>query len=63
MEINMKGYLLKSFSEKDIYTWDEIITKIEDLEFEVKKLKEEKEDLTLDIMENYKPIPKEEQYE
>ena len=35
MEINMKKYNLDSFSKKDIYTWDEIIAVIENLEEEL----------------------------
>ena len=35
MEINMKKYNLDNFSEKDIYTWDEIIAVIEGLEEEL----------------------------
>ena len=32
MEINMKPYNLESFKAKDIYTWEEIISIIENLE-------------------------------
>ena len=42
MQINMKDYNLDSFKEKDLYSWDEIIEKIEDLE--------------QDIESNYTPV-------
>lgn len=45
MEINMKGYNLESFKEKDIYTWEEIVAVIEDLEYQVEALQEETKDL------------------
>lgn len=45
MEINMKEYNLDSFKEKDLYTWDEIINKIEELESEIYRLEEEIEQL------------------
>ena len=45
MEINMKGYNLDSFSEKDLYTWDEIINKIESLEAQIKEYEEKIENL------------------
>ena len=45
MEINMKGYDLESFKEKDIWTWDEILSIIQDLESEKESLEEELNDL------------------
>ena len=48
MEINMKGYNLDSFKEKDIYSWEEIISVIEDLES--------------DLESNYEAISKSTQY-
>lgn len=63
MKIEMKEYDLKSFKEKDIYTWDEILDKIQDLESEKFRLEEELEDLKQDMEENYKRIPVNEQYE
>lgn len=63
MEIVMKEYDLKSFKEKDVYTWDEILDIIQDLESEKFRLEEELEDLKQDMEENYKRIPVEEQYE
>lgn len=56
MEINMKGYNLESFKEKDIYTWEEIISIIENLECEIKQKEEEIEDLKQDIESNYKRL-------
>lgn len=41
MEINMKDYNLESFRQKDLYTWDEIVEIINDLEAQVKALQEE----------------------
>ena len=63
MEIVMKEYDLKSFKEKDVYTWDEILDIIQDLESEKFRLEEELEDLKQDVEENYKRIPVNEQYE
>lgn len=45
MEINMKGYNLDSFQDKDIYTWDEIVDKIESLEAQIKEYEEKIENL------------------
>ena len=63
MKILMKEYNLKSFKEKDVYTWDEILDIIQDLESEKFRLEEELEDLKQDMEENYKKIPANEQYE
>lgn len=63
MKIVMKEYDLKSFKEKDVYTWDEILDIIQDLESEKFRLEEELEDLKQDMEENYKRIPVNEQYE
>ena len=63
MKIVMKEYNLKSFKEKDVYSWDEILDIIQDLESEKFRLEEELEDLKQDIEENYKRIPVNEQYE
>lgn len=56
MEINMKPYNLDSFKEKDIYTWDEIISIIERLESELYIKEQQLEDLENDLESNYKPI-------
>lgn len=63
MKILMKEYDLKSFKEKDVYTWEEILDIIQDLESEKFRLEEELEDLKQDMEENYKRIPVNEQYE
>lgn len=63
MKIVMKEYDLKSFKEKDVYTWDEILDIIQDLESEKFRLEEELEDLKQDMEENYKRISANEQYE
>lgn len=63
MKIVMKDYDLKSFKEKDVYTWKEVLDIIQDLESEKFRLEEELEDLKQDVEENYKRIPVEEQYE
>lgn len=62
MEIVMKEYNLKSFKEKDVYTWNEILDIIQDLESEKFRLEEELEDLKQNMEENYKRIPANEQY-
>ena len=58
MEINMKGYDLESFKEKDIWTWDEIVSTIQDLEYERKSLEEELNDL-----KTFKEDTEEDRYE
>ncbi len=58
MEINMKGYDLESFKEKDIWTWDEILSTIQDLESEKKSLEEELNDL-----KTFKEDTEEDKYE
>lgn len=63
MEINMKNYNLTSFREKDLYTWDEIISKIEDLETELYTKNEELENIKQDLEDNFKRISVNEQYE
>ena len=63
MKIEMKEYDLKSFKEKDVYSWDEILDIIQDLESEKFRLEEELEDLKQDMEENYKRISVNEQYE
>ena len=63
MKIVMKDYNLQSFKEKDVYSWDEILDIIQDLESEKFRLEEELEDLKQDMEENYKRIPVNEQYE
>lgn len=62
MKIVMKEYNLKSFKEKDVYSWDEILDIIQDLESEKFRLEEELEDLKEDMDENYKRKPISEQY-
>ena len=63
MQIVMKDYDLKHFQEKDIYSWEEIVSIIEDMENDIIRLEEKKNDLESDIEYNYKPIPKHEQYD
>lgn len=63
MEINMKGYNLENFKDKDLYTWDEIISKIEDMESEISRLNEENEEIKRDVEDNYKRLSQEEQIE
>ena len=63
MKIVMKDYDLKSFKEKDVYTWEEILDIIQNLESEKFRLEEELEDLKQDMEENYKRISVNEQYE
>ena len=56
MEINMKPYNLESFKEKDIYTWEEIINTIENLECDLHTKEEELENLQKDLKDNFKRI-------
>lgn len=61
MNIVMKEYNLESFQDKDIYTWDEIISRIEDLEAELHTEREKREDLERDMEDNYRKVSIEEQ--
>lgn len=61
MNIVMKEYNLESFQDKDIYTWDEIISRIEDLEAELHTEREKREDLERDLEDNYRKVTVEEQ--
>lgn len=61
MNIVMKEYNLESFQDKDVYTWDEIISKIEDLEAELHTEREKREDLERDMEDNYRKVTVEEQ--
>lgn len=63
MEINMKNYNLESFKEKDIYSWKEIISIIEDLECELHTKEEKIEELENDLESNYKKVSLAEQYD
>lgn len=56
MEIVMKEYNLESFKEKDIYTWEEIISVIETLEAQIYEANEAITKLTKDMEDNYKRI-------
>lgn len=56
MEIIMKEYNLESFKEKDIYTWEEIISVIETLEAQIYEANETITKLTKDMEDNYKRI-------
>lgn len=61
MNIVMKEYNLESFQDKDVYTWDEIISRIEDLEAELHTEREKREDLERDMEDNYRKVSIEEQ--
>lgn len=61
MNIVMKEYNLESFQDKDIYTWDEIISRIEDLEAELHTEREKREDIERDMEDNYRKVTVEEQ--
>ena len=61
MEIVMKDYNLDHFQTKDVYTWDEIIEIIENLESELHIKEEELENLEQNLKDNYRPIPYAEQ--
>ena len=56
MEIVMKEYNLESFKEKDVYTWDEIISVIEELEADKKILEDIIEEMEQDIESNYRRL-------
>ncbi len=45
MEINFKDYNLDYFKEKDLYTWEEVISIIEDMEGTIHELQEKIEEI------------------
>lgn len=53
MKVVMKDYDLKHFKEKDIYSIEEVLTIIEDMEKEIDILEDKVEELEHDIEENY----------
>jgi hypothetical protein len=53
----MKDYNLDSFQEKDLYDFEEIIYKIEDLETELKTLKNDFDNYKQNVEDNYERIP------
>jgi hypothetical protein len=57
MRILMKDYNLDSFQEKDLYDFEEIIYKIEDLETELKTLKNDFDNYKQNVEDNYERIP------
>ena len=62
--IKVKGdaYLEKVFTDKDIISIDELISKFQSLIDDVEYLEEKVNDLENDIRDNYRPITKEEMY-
>ncbi|MBQ7139946.1 MAG: hypothetical protein IJO32_00405 [Bacilli bacterium] len=56
--VNLKDYNLENFKEKDLYTVDEVISKIEDMECTIhtlqEKLKELNEQKERDMYEDYR---------
>ena len=62
--IKVKGdaYLEKVFTDKDIISIDELISKFQSLIDDVEYLQEKVNDLENDIRDNYRPITKEEMY-
>lgn len=55
MEIVMKDYNLEYFKDKDIYTWDEIILKIEEMESSIHYLTEK--------IEEYEEVKEQDEYQ
>lgn len=64
MQIVMKEWqFLDSFKSKNIWTFEEIMGKVEELETRLHILEEEKEKREKNIEENYRQITPSEQYE
>lgn len=53
LKINMKEYNLDYFKSKDLYTWNEIIEIIEEMERDIFILHDRVEELESDIKDNY----------
>lgn len=62
MQLVMKDYNLEHFSQKDIYSWEEVIHILEGMENEIYSLQEEHNSFKQQIEDNYKPILAAEQY-
>jgi hypothetical protein len=62
--IKVKGdaYLEKVFTDKDLVSIDELVTKFQSLINDVEYLEEKVNELEADIRDNYRPITKEEMY-
>lgn len=56
MQIVMKGYNLENFRDKDIYEWEEIISKIEEMESQIYQLQEKLDKVVQDRDDNFKRI-------
>lgn len=56
----IKKYLPKN---QDLYSIDDLIGAIEDMDGEIERLRNVIDDLEEDIRENYRPIPVSEQYD
>lgn len=63
MKISMKEYDLDYFKSKDLYTWDEIIEIIEEMERDMFMLNDRIDMLESDIKDNYERIPLSKQVE
>ena len=59
--IKINGYEKYFTENKDIYSIQEILSRLEDLYFDVERLEEELKGLEQDIEDNYRPIPISEQ--
>lgn len=55
-------WIKKEFKNKDFISVEELYNAYEDAISEIEYLKEKVEDLERDIEDNYRPIPKSEQY-
>ena len=56
MKISMKEYNLDYFKSKDLYTWDEIIEIIEEMETDMVTLNDRIDMLESDIKDNYERV-------
>ena len=54
---------LKKRFNKDMVSMDELLDEMETLILDVDRLEEELHDLQQDLEDNYRPIPREEQYD
>lgn len=66
IKVDIRGeskQILRIFKNADIVTIEDLLNKIIDLDDEVSELEDRIRDIEQDIVENYKPISKEEQYD
>ena len=66
VKVDIRGeskQILRIFEGVDLVTIYDLLSKIEELDDKVSELEDKYKDLEQDLQDNYKPIPKEDQYD